>query len=257
MSPWQQSSNESGELSVERAVEAAEPLGEREERPDRLVCLGGVDVHRPRHEVTGERQLHHVRDRVAGLVLRLARRRPEVGRDDDLLELEQRRLGRRLLLEHVERGSGDDTIANALSELRLDNDPAAGDVDHAQRRLRLEQQLAADQARRLLVLRQVDRQEVTRRHDLVERHQLDAHLAGTIGGDERVVGDKAHLERLGAVGDELADAAEADDAERLVGELDTLPARPLPAARRSAPRVPEERCAPGRAAARSCARRRR
>ena len=133
-------------------------------------------------------------------------------------------------VEHVERGAGDHAVADAFGELGLDDDPAAGDVDHAQRRLGLEQQLAVDQAGRLLVLRQVDREEVARRHDLIERHQLDAHLAGAVGGHERVVGDEAHLERLGAVGDELADPAEADDAERLVGELDALPARPLPAA---------------------------
>ena len=50
-----------------------------------------------------------------------------------------------------------------------------------------------------------------------------------LGGDERVVGDEVHAEAAGAVGDELADAAEADDAERLVGELDALPAAALPA----------------------------
>jgi hypothetical protein len=57
---------------------------------------------------------------------------------------------------------------------------------------------------------------------------LDAHLAGAIGRDERVVGDEAHLERLGPVGHELADPAEADDAERLVGQLDALPGAALP-----------------------------
>ena len=78
-------------------------------------------------------------------------------------------------------------------------------------------------------LRQVDGEEVGLGDDLVERQQLDAELAGPVGGDERVVGDEAHAEATGPVGDELADAAEADDAERLVGQLDALPPAALPA----------------------------
>ena len=49
---------------------------------------------------------------------------------------------------------------------------------------------------------------------------LDAELAVALGADERVEGDDAHAEALRALGDELADAAEAEDAERLVHELD-------------------------------------
>ena len=65
--------------------------------------------------------------------------------------------------------------------------------------------------------------------DLVEAEQLDAHLLGAVLGHERVVRHEAHAEALGPVGDQLADAAEADDAERLVGEFDALPAAALPA----------------------------
>ena len=75
----------------------------------------------------------------------------------------------------------------------------------------------------------MDREEVGLGDDLVEAEQLDAHLLGPILGDERVVRHEAHPEALGPVGDELADAAEADDAERLVGQLDAFPAAPLPA----------------------------
>ena len=75
----------------------------------------------------------------------------------------------------------------------------------------------------------MDGEEVGLGDDLVERQQLDAELATSLGGHERVEGDQPHAERPGAVGDELADAAEAGDAERLVGELDALPAAALPA----------------------------
>ena len=59
---------------MQRAVQPAQAFGQRQERPDRIVGLGGVDVDGPRHEVARQRQLHHVGDGVAGLVLRLARR---------------------------------------------------------------------------------------------------------------------------------------------------------------------------------------
>ena len=87
-----------------------------------------------------------------------------------------------------------DAVAHRVGQRRLVDDAAAGDVDHAQRRLRLEQQVAADQARRLRRLRQVDREEVGLGDDLVERQQLDAHLAAALGGHERVEGDEAHPE---------------------------------------------------------------
>ena len=229
MSPSTVISTRRRQLVDERAEQPPEALGERQERPQVVVGLGGGEVDGERHELAGQGQLHHVGDRVAGLVLRLAGARPEVRRDDDGVELEQRRLGRRLGVEHVERGAGDDALAHGVGERRLVDDAAAGDVDHAQRRLGLEQQVATDQARRLGRLRQVDGEEVGLGDDLVERQQLDAELAGPVGRHERVVGDEAHPEAAGPVGDELADAAEAGDAERLVGQLDALPAAALPA----------------------------
>ena len=231
ISPSVQISSTFGQPTGERHEHPTEALGERQERPDRLVRLGGVDVDGERHELAGERQLDHRGDRVAGLVLRLAGARAEVRRDDDGVELEQRRLGHRLGREHVERRAGDHTVADALGEVALVDDAAAGDVDHAQLGLGLQQQIAVDQADGLGRLRQVDGEEVGLGDDLVEAEQLDAHLLGPILGHERVVRHEAHPEALGAVGDELADAAEADDAERLVGQFDAFPAAALPATR--------------------------
>ena len=50
--------------------------------------------------------------------------------------------------------------------------------------------------------------------------QLDLQLAGRRGVEERVVGHDLHLEAAGAVRHPLADAAEADDPQRLALELD-------------------------------------
>ena len=60
--------------------------------------------------------------------------------------------------------------------------------------------------------------------------EADAHLRGAAGGDERVVGDDVHAERRQPLGDQRADAAEADDAGGLLVELDAgvLAALPLP-----------------------------
>ena len=60
---------------------------------------------------------------------------------------------------------------------------------------------------------------------------LDAELAEPLRRDERVVRDRTHAEPDCAARDLLADAPEAEHAERLSGELHTAPARSLPATR--------------------------
>ena len=85
---------------------------------------------------------------------------------------------------------------------------------------------------------------------------LHAQLAVALGADERVEGEHAHAEAPRALGDELADAPEAEDPERLLVELDAGELRALPACRRSATCRPAGCCARARAAAPSCARRR-
>ena len=214
----------------ERSEKTTEPLGKREERAQRIVGLGDGEVDGERHELAGEGELHHVGDRVPRLVLGLPRARPEVRRDDHRVDAEQRRLRCRFGGEDVERCAGHVPVAERFGERDLVDDPTAGDVDHAQPRLGLEQQVATDQAGCLGSLRQMNREEIGLRDDLFERHQLDTAEAGAIGRHVRVEGDEAHPERSGPVGDQLADASEADDAERLLGEFDTLPFAALPAA---------------------------
>ena len=69
--------------------------------------------------------------------------------------------------------------------------------------------------------------------ELVHRlDELHAELAGAVGADERVVRDEPHAERVRTLRDEHADPTEADDAERLAVQLDALPLRAVPAARR-------------------------
>ena len=58
------------------------------------------------------------------------------------------------------------------------------------------------------------------REQLVERDQADADLGRAPGCDVRVVGDDAHAERRHPLGDQHADAAEPDDADGLLVQLD-------------------------------------
>ncbi len=86
---------------------------------------------------------------------------------------------------------------------------------------------------------------------------LDARLAKTLVGDERVVGDDPHAEPERPPGDLLPDPAEAEHAR-----ASCRPARPrssatAPSGPASAPRAPAGCCGRGRRSARSSARRRR
>ena len=111
----------------------------------------------------------------------------------------------------------------------------AGDVQDADAVLHLRERLGVEPALGLGGLGQVDGDEVGHRVDLVGGlGVLDAHLGVAVGADERVEGDDLHAEALGALGDELADAAEAEDAERLVQHLDAGELRALPLAAREA-----------------------
>ena len=59
---------------------------------------------------------------------------------------------------------------------------------------------------------------------------LDAEVTRAVGRQERIVRNHPHAQALRAVGDDRADIAAADDAERLVGDLDAHEAVLLPLA---------------------------
>ena len=121
---------------------------------------------------------------------------------------EAERLDQRLLVDHV----------------------AAGGVDQAGAGPHGGEGLAADEAQGLGRRGQVEGDEVARAVEVLgARGHLDAQLAVARLGHEGVEGDHPHPEPLGPLGHHLADAAEAQDAERLAGHLDAGEARALPA----------------------------
>ena len=155
---------------------------------------------------------------------------PEVRRHDHVGAVEQRRLGDRLRLEHVERGAGDVARLERLGQRHGVDQLAPGGVDDAHAGPHLLQQRGADDVARLGRRGQVERHPVGLGDGLLDGlGQLGAALAHALGADEGVVGDDAHAEPAGAGRDQLPDAAEADHRERLVGQLDAAEAAALPA----------------------------
>ena len=131
----------------EPGEQAPDPLGEREVRPHALRRLGRGDVDGERHEVAAQREHDLLRDRLPRLVLRLGGRRAEVRRDDHVVEREQRRLGRRLLRERVDRGTAEAAVGDRGGQRVLVDDAAAARVDQPHARLRVREHRRVDRAR--------------------------------------------------------------------------------------------------------------
>ena len=212
--------------------ETAEARRERDERAQHLEVLGADrrDVDRVRHEAALERGDHLLGDDHPRPVLGLVGRSGEVRRRDQVRGAEQRpRI--RLLGEDVDRGAGDLARGERLEQRRVVDQLATGGVDDPGAVLHAGERPRVDHVARLVVQRQVERHEVGPREHAGERVALDPGLAETVGGDERVVRDDAHLQPERAAGDLLPDPPVAEDPERLLRELDPAPLRALPAPR--------------------------
>ncbi len=156
--------------------------------------------------------------------------------DDDVGVCEQRVLGDRLLPEHVERRAGDLARVDRLAQRVLHQQLAARDVHDAHAVLHLREGLGVEPVLGLRSDRQVDRDEVRLRVELVgAARALHAQLAEALLRHVGVEGHHAHAEAERALGDQLADAAEAEHAERLLVQLHPaeLGAIPRPAGERA------------------------
>ena len=222
------------ELHRHRAGEGGEHPAELLDEVDAGAHLLGDraagDVDGIRHEVTAQGQAHRLRHGDTGLLLGLLGRGAEVRGDDDRLVGEERAVGARLGGEDVEAGAGDAPLGDGVGEGLLVEHATAGGVDDAHGRLDLGERLLADQADRLGGLGQVDGDEVALGEQLVEGDQAGAEHAGALHRDVGVVGEDLDAEALEPLGDELADAAEADDADLLLEQLDAAVLAALPGA---------------------------
>ena len=105
---------------AEALGEPAELLAQRDEGRQRLHRLRAHrgDVDRVGDHAAGERGAHLLGGDDPGPVLGLGGRGAQVRRDDDVVALEERVLGERLLGEDVERGAGDPARLEPLASAR-------------------------------------------------------------------------------------------------------------------------------------------
>ena len=179
----------------------------------------------------GQQVVRHLLGHLQGdVLLRLGRGGAEMRGDHDIVEPEQGAGGRRLLGEDVEGGAGDAAFLQRFGQRRLVDQAAAGAVDDAHRRLELGDVLLRQDVARLVGERDVKGDEIGPLEQLVEFDLGDAELRRALFRQERVVGDDLHFQTPGAVADDPADVAGADDAEGLAGEFDAHEAGFLPLA---------------------------
>ena len=232
MRPLNSAVTRSTEPSPSPCASPTELFAERDEWRQRLHRLGahGGDVDGVGDDAAGQRLGYLLGGDDAGAVLGLGGRGAEVRGDDDVGAGEDRVLGEGLGGEDVEGGAAELAGLEAGEEVVELDQLAAGAVDEAGAVLHLADRRGVDQADRLRRLRHVQRDQVGPAEQVGELvAPLDPEFAEALGGDELVEGQDLHVEALGAGGDELADAAEADHPERLAVELGALELGPVPA----------------------------
>ncbi len=154
---------------------------------------------------------------------------------DEICATEQRVLGRRLLDEDIDRRTGNLALVERGGEVGLDDEPAAGAVDDAHAAFHPGERVFVDQVPGRIVQGGVQGDEIGAGEQLVEVNLFDPNTARPFGRQERIVGDHLHFQAQGAPGNDRADIAAADNAERLAEQLDPHKARlfPFPGLRRA------------------------
>ncbi len=131
-------------------------------------------------------------------------------------------VGRRRLRRVDVDGRGLDLAAlQPLSYGRFVKQLAARGVDEDDAVLHLGDGVSVDELGRGRIERSVEGDVVRLAQQFIHLDQHDAHLARRLFQGQRVKDEDVHAERLGPLGDQLADTAEADDAQHLISELDT------------------------------------
>src|SRR4029079_10577542 len=98
--------------------------------------------------------------------------------------------------------------------------PAARAIDQPQIFLGQLETVGVDDVAGLFGQRRVQRDEIGPPQQLFEIDLFDPEIDRALVGEERIVGDHLHLHAERTVGDDRADIAAADDAERLAENLD-------------------------------------
>ena len=217
-----------GQLARERA----ELLGERDEglQPRRFFRRDRGEVDGIRDRAAQQIIRHLVGDLQRDILLRLAGGGAEMRRADHVRMTEQRVLVRGLGREHVEGRAGDLSGIKRCAQSRLVDQAAARAIDDAHALFHRRDRLGVDDVSGLLGQRRMQRDEIGALEQIVKLDLLDAEIHRALRRQERIIGDHPHAQAQRAVGDDRADIAGADDAERLAGDLDAHEAVLLPLA---------------------------
>ncbi len=140
-------------------------------------------------------------------------------RDDDVRHPEQRRGRRRFLGEHVQRRARDMTRFQRLGQRRLVDQPAARAVDDPDTLFRRRDGLLRQDVPRLVGQRNMQRDEVRPRQQLVQLDLGDTHMRRAVIRQEGIIGQHLHPKTQRAVADNRPDVPRADHAQRLVEDL--------------------------------------
>src|SRR5580704_6946967 len=191
-------------------------------RPEYFELFGRQrrDVDRLPNRAVYQELCHLMRDINRDLDLRFVGGGAEMRRCDHRVELQQRMVGgRRLLDEYVQRGTCYLAGFERIGERGFIDDAAARAVDDSNSLLHLRECGGADNSSRIVRQRGVNGDEVRARKKLVEADQLDADASRSLRCQDRIVSDHFHLQPDRAVGNDPADVTKADHAERLVAYL--------------------------------------
>ena len=107
-----------------------------------------------------------------------------------------------------------------IVQRRLVDQAAARAIDDAHALFHFLQRRGIDDVLGLVGERGVQRDEIGALEQFLELDLLDAEVQRALRRQERIVGDHLHLQADGAIGDDRADVAAADHAERLAENLD-------------------------------------
>ena len=218
----------------ERRPDAPELLAQRQERTDRLPVLDrdGGDVDGGRDHPAGQGGDDLLGGLLAGAVGGLGGRRAEVRRDNHVRVPEQRMVGDRLGTEDVERRAAHLAAVERGLQVLVDDERAAGHVEDAHPVAHLRERLGVQPALGLGRVGQVDGDEVGAGVELVGAlGALDAEIGVALAAHIGVIRDDTHAEAARPLRHQLADPPEADDAQRLVVELDARQLGAVPPAR--------------------------
>ena len=151
--------------------------------------------------------------------------------DDDIGQVEQRTVRRRLCREDIEGRARDAARFQRVGQSGFVDEAAPGAVDQSRARFQLCDCAGGKEVAGLLGYRNVQRHEIGPLEQRVEFDLFHPKLGCPVFGQEGIVGDDLHLETQGPVDHDRTDIARADNAKGLGRQFDTHEAGLFPLSR--------------------------